>query len=240
MAVILSELKDAIVSNIILSGKDKMQAKEMAEHGVRLAAKSFWRAYHWSFSFAGADLTIAANDATGIALPADCEAVVGIRRQTSSDYGQKLDGKTADRFDLQTPYPDVHTDDKPVSYKVDWNSSTDKPELYVFPVADASYTYKLTYKLKFDLNQTLKHIPSDFEALIYSAAVWQCTPTMAMDKVSIRNAAYNEWKSELADWKKRDKPILEKLVERGQFAPDVWSEGSWQYIIAGGAHEPLV
>lgn len=232
MGINATELKNAIIDNLVLGGKDKTLSTNAANNAVRLAVKMVWRMHLWSFSVKTGTLNIVAGQSSAYAVPTDCEAIGGIRRLTPSDYGHKIKGESADVFDLYFPYPASHSTSPSMVYKVEYNAATKAPVIYLFPPSDETVTGSILYKMKYSEANALGHIPDDFEPLLVVAALYFATPSATMESVGIRSGLYQEFMTLLNKFKMKDRHMYESVIGGYGFHPAVtFAPDSWQYIL---------
>ena len=232
MGIIKSELQNAIVDNLVLSGKDKALSTSMASSAIRLATKMVWRMNVWSFTIRTGTLAIVAGQSSAYAVPTDAEAIGGIRRLTADDYGMKIRGESAEVFDMYFPYPAQHSTNPSMIYKVEYNTTTQSPIVTLFPPSDETTSASMLYKMKYVESNALTHLPDDFEPLIMVAALYFATPAASVEGVSIRSGLYQEFMTLLNKYKMKDRLMYESVLNGYGFQPVVtFSLDSWQYVL---------
>lgn len=231
MGINKTELQNAIIDNLVLSGRDKALATSMASNAVRLAAKMVWRMHLWSFSVKSGTLSIVAGQSSAYTVPTDAEAIGGIRRLTADDYGMKIRGESADVFDMYFPYPAQHSTNPSMIYKVEYSATTLAPIVTLFPPSDETTSAVMLYKMKYS-EASLTHIPDDFEPLLMVAALYFATPAATVEGVSIRSGLYQEFMTLLNKYKMKDRLMYESVLNGYGFQPVVtFSPDSWQYVL---------
>ena len=232
MGINKTELQTAIADNLILSGRDKTMATNMATSAVRLAAKMVWRMHTWSFSVKSGTLAIIAGQSSAYTVPADAEAIGGIRRLTASDYGMKIRGESADVFDMYFPYPAQHSTNPSMVYKVEYDATTKAPVVTLFPPSDETVSATMLYKMKYTEANALAHIPDDYEPLLMVAALYFATPAATAEGVGVRSGLYQEFMTLLNKYKMKDRTMYESVLSGYGFQPVVtFSPDSWQYVL---------
>jgi hypothetical protein len=231
MGLDITEVRNMVTTRMILGGKDKTDAANMAKHAVRQALKRIWREHLWSFSTKISDLTLTADNTTGYVVPGDCEAVVSVIRQSTDDYGHRLSGIGSQEFDQSFPYPAAFSASSSMVYKIEFDQSTTRPLIFVYPKNDASDAAKLVYKLMFTEEDCCRVIPNDFEPLVSVGADYYAQPAVSAEQVQIRGQLFQEFKTTLNDYKKKDRIMLDALIARYGLPSNIFSKDSWQWIL---------
>jgi len=230
MALSEVDLLDVLEDELVMIGVSKALAERRAKRILRLGAKLFWRTWPWTFSMKRGSLTLS-EDETYLSAPDDCEMILGIQRQTSSDYGYDLVEYPVNQFDKFFPYPDAHSADQVMSYKVESDDGSKK--IYTFPVSDDDDSSSILYKQQFDsVGAFLALLPEDYEPHLITAAMAFGHPSGNES----RAYAWNEWRRMRIEAIKNDHVSFRLLVQHTAGLRDYnfHSLGSWQLAVAGG------
>jgi hypothetical protein len=232
MAIVATDIKNAIVANLVLGGREKTMAKDSAEHAFRLGLKLIWRMHDWSMSIKDSTLALTANQSTGYAVPDDCQAIIGIVRLTSNDYGYRLGSESIGGFDTSHPYVSQESANPVVSFKVEYDNATKKPLIYTYPKSDATVSARMLYKIKFNEQIVCALLHDDFEPLVMAAAIYQGIPSIGQNNPSERVQAFGEFKHLLNQYRMNDRLVIEELLSQYQFPSEMfYSTSSWQWIL---------
>lgn len=154
----LQALKSYLLS-LKFGGVAVPQSREIVDAAVEGAFGKVWEAHIWKIgtrvnnslaTVAGQEFTKMPDNMSGI-------GNIGVIKSTTF---QKVNIMGDSNFDHEFPYPAAHSSDMPTHAKLVYHSdaTNDKWRLYWFPVPDAVYTIRMSYRISAD-EEFLPHLP---------------------------------------------------------------------------------
>lgn len=229
MSISAQSLKDALIDNLVLGGKDRAVVTSMADRMIENGVAMFWRERAWSFSLKTDTFNLVVGQATGYNCPTDCDGIIRLKRENASAAMDMIE-MPPHVFDEAFPYPDGQPDGESQYFKVEINNGV--LQIFVMPLASSTDTVRRTYKLRFSFSSSLALIPEDFRHVLMAACLYQSMPQGSGDKSMARIQAYQEYDMLVKKAMNLDRISYRRLsqVTKSQRTPNV-NPNSWQFAL---------
>ena len=227
MAITLDTLKNVVINNLVLGGKDKTVVTAMIDSVLDAGIGMFWRERAWTFALKSDTFNLVVSTPS-YDCPTDCDAVTMLKRESTSTADEMIE-MPSHVFDYNFPYPTGEPAGSSIYYKVEVTNGTQK--IYVMPISDATVVVRRTYKIKYKQDVAIGLIPADYMATIISACLFQALPAGSGDRFAARGAAMQEYQMMLTKAVNLDKVSLKKLTQTQGKTRGTVNPNSWQFYL---------